>query len=134
LRYDQAASSTARKVSVLDTFSNPISTRWRATVEWSRDGPSGAGPGVSLAGNYTGAYRNPTSTLVSRIASLLTVDGQVRYRTARVDGWLGGTEVVLNVTNLFNQSPPFTDWMVGYDWYNTQPLGRVISLSIRKGW
>lgn len=133
-RYDQAVSSTASKVSVLDTFSNPVSTRWRNTVEWSRNELTGPGPAVSLAFNYTGGYRNPASILVPRIASSMTVDGQVGYRTARGDGWLDNTDVTLNVVNLLNQSPPFTDWMQGYDWYNTQPLGRVTSLSVRRVW
>ena len=43
-------------------------------------------------------------------------------------------EFALNAVNVFNQSPPFVDSMYGYDVVNSQPLGRVLSLSVRKKW
>jgi len=36
--------------------------------------------------------------------------------------------------NVFNQSAPFADNASGYDAVNFQPLGRVLSLSLRKRW
>jgi len=47
---------------------------------------------------------------------------------------LSGVEFALNAVNIFNQSPPFADNIAGYDAVNFQPLGRVLSLSIRKKW
>jgi outer membrane receptor protein involved in Fe transport len=127
LRFDQAASSTAPAVGVLNTMGNPTSLRMRGTMDWARRGGNLSGPGVSIALNYTGGYRDAASTLVPRISSSFTVDGQLRYRMAN-------TEVNLNVVNLFNRSPPFVDWLHGYDWNAAQPLGRVTSISLRKGW
>jgi outer membrane receptor protein involved in Fe transport len=43
-------------------------------------------------------------------------------------------EFGLNAVNVFNQSPPFADSTYGYDVANFQPLGRVLSLSVRKKW
>jgi iron complex outermembrane recepter protein len=133
-RYDRAASNTAPAVSILNTFGNPIATRFRSTVEWSRNGPSAPGPGMRLTFNYTGGYRNPESALLPRIASWMTVDGEVGYHTAEGSGWLDNIEVSLTVVNAFNQSPPFVDWLYGYDYNNVQPLGRVTSVLVRKTW
>ncbi len=43
-------------------------------------------------------------------------------------------EISLNAVNVFNQSVPFADYMNGYDVNNFQPLGRVLSLAVRKKW
>jgi outer membrane receptor protein involved in Fe transport len=43
-------------------------------------------------------------------------------------------EFTLNAVNVFNQSPPFADYLYGYDVANFQVLGRVLSLSATKKW
>ena len=43
-------------------------------------------------------------------------------------------EVTLNVVNLLNHDPPFVDAQFGYDVYNVQTPGRVVSLDVRKSW
>ena len=43
-------------------------------------------------------------------------------------------EWVVNAVNVFNQDPPFVDSLYGYDRANVQPLGRVVSLFVRKSW
>ena len=72
--------------------------------------------------------------MVPRIDSLTTLDLRLRYQTPDDAGFLGGMEFALNAVNVFNQSPPFADNVSGYDAVNFQPLGRVLSLSVRKKW
>jgi iron complex outermembrane receptor protein len=43
---------------------------------------------------------------------------------------LNGTEVYLDIRNLFDQSPEFING-TGYDPYGGNPLGRVISVGVR---
>jgi len=62
------------------------------------------------------------------------VDLQAAYRLGRTGGGLGGTQVTLNAVNVLNHAPPFVDSQFGYDIYNVQALGRVVSLDIRKAW
>jgi len=43
-------------------------------------------------------------------------------------------EFTLNAVNVFNHDPPFVDSEWGYDVYNVQALGRVVSLDVKKRW
>jgi len=133
-RFDQAVNATAPQTDILDTAGNPLALRLRATLAWTRHGPQRPGPLLQLAVNYTGGYRNPASTLVPRVAAWTTVDFQGAYHSGKSTGPWSGTEVTLNVVNLFNHDPPFVDTQFGYDVYNVQALGRVISLDVRKSW
>ena len=126
--------STSPSVDILNTYGNPLKLRLRATAGWDQHRAGDSGLGANLAVNFTNAYDNPGSTLLPRIDSLTTVDLQLRYHTADDSGFLGGMEFGLNAVNVFNQSPPFVDSTFGYDTANFQPLGRVLSLSVRKKW
>jgi iron complex outermembrane recepter protein len=132
--FDQAVTSTSPSVDIVNTFANPLKLRLRATAGWDQHRAGGSGLGANLAVNFSNAYDNPGSTLLPRIDSLTTVDLQLRYHTADDSGFLSGLELGLNAVNVFNQSPPFADNTYGYDVANFQPLGRVLSLSVRKRW
>ena len=106
----------------------------RGTIEWSRAGPRVPGPGVALTVNYTVGYKNPGSILVPRVSPWTTVDARVAYRTRPEAGWLSGMEFSINVVNVFNHDSPFVDVVYGYDQFNVQPLGRVVSAAISKQW
>ena len=131
--FDQSVTGTSPAVRILDTAGNPIALRLRATARWSERGPQLPGLALEVGVNRTGAYRNPGSTLLPEIPSWTTVDLQALYRTGD-RGWLGGTELLLNATNVLDSNPPFLDNMFGYDAYNVQPLGRVVSVTLRKRW
>jgi iron complex outermembrane recepter protein len=132
--FDQAVDAAAPATNILDTLGNPLSLRLRATLTWARHDQHQAGPHLELAVNHTGAYRNPGSTLIPRVSAWTTVDFQAGYRMQGGTGILGGTEITLNVVNLLDHDPPFVDSQFGYDLYNVQALGRVVSLDIRKSW
>jgi iron complex outermembrane receptor protein len=121
-------------VDILNTFDNPLKLRFRATAGWGQYREPGKGLGADVALNFTNGYNNPGSTLAPHIDSLTTVDFQLRYGIPRETGLLGGIGFSLNAVNVFNRSPPFVDYMYGYDVGNFQGLGRVLSLSINKQW
>jgi hypothetical protein len=62
------------------------------------------------------------------------VDARFAYLTRQNEGWLGGMELSVNVVNVLNHDPPFVDDLYGYDVYNVQALGRVVSADITKRW
>lgn len=130
--FDQAVTDSSPRLDVVNTFGNPLKLRFRATAAWNQHEDFGLG--ANLAVNFTNAYGNPGSTLLPRIDSLTTVDLQLHYSTPPDVGVWSGMEFSLNAVNVFNQSPPFTDTQYGYDQANVQPLGRVLSLSVRKRW
>jgi iron complex outermembrane receptor protein len=132
--FDQAVTNTSPNVDILNTYGNPLKLRFRATAGWKQRRAEDSGFGANMAVNFTNAYSNPSSTLSPRIDSLTTLDLRLSYRTPDDAGFLSGMEFALNAVNVFNQSPPFADSQFGYDAVNFQPLGRVLSLSVRKKW
>ena len=132
--FDQAVTDTSPPIDIVNTVANPLALRLRGTIGWSREGPQLPGPAVDVAVNYTGGYKNPGSTLVPDVSPWTTVDLRVVYRTREGSGWLSGMGFSLNATNLLNHDPPFVDDQDGYDQYNVQALGRVVSVDISKRW
>jgi iron complex outermembrane recepter protein len=133
-KFEQAVTGTSAATDIVNTVANPLALRLRGTIEWSRQGPQQPGPALDLAVNYTGGYKNPASTLLPDISPWTTLDVRLAYRAAQDSGWLGGTEFALSATNVFNHDPPFVDNLYGYDPYNVQPLGRVVSADVSKRW
>jgi iron complex outermembrane receptor protein len=132
--FDQAITNTSPATDILNTISNPLALRLRALLSWNRHGPRLPGPGVDLAVNHTGGYRNPGSARVPDVSPWTTVDIRFVYRTRPRAGWLGGVELSINAVNVLNHDPPFVDDQYGYDAYNVQPLGRVVSAEVSKRW
>ena len=132
LSFTQAVTPSSPLVSILDTAGNPLSLRLRGTLSWSRHGSGAAGWSGALIVNYTGAYRNPGSSLVPVVSAWTTLDVYLRYRLD--PGRLGQTTVSLNAVNALNHDPPFVDSQFGYDIYNVQALGRVISMQLNQRW
>lgn len=133
-KFDQAVTDTSPATNIVDTFANPLALRLRGVIGWSREGPESPGPGFDLAVNYTGGYKNPGSTLVPNVSPWTTVDARVFYRKRSDSGWLSGMQISLNAVNLLNHEPPFVDNQFGYDVFNVQALGRVISAEASKSW
>jgi iron complex outermembrane recepter protein len=133
-KFDQAVTDSLPATDIVNTVENPLALRLRGTIGWYREGPEQPGPGIDLAVNYTGGYKNPDSTFVPDVSPWTTVDVRVTYRTRQGMGWLGEMEFSLNATNLFNRDPPFVDVVYGYDANNVQPIGRVLSADVSKRW
>ena len=133
-KFDQAVTNTSPATDIVNTISNPLALRLRGVLAWNREGPQRPGPGFAVAVNYTGGYRNPGSPRIPDVSPWATVDARFLYRTRPDTGWLSGVEFALNAVNVFNHDPPFVDEQYGYDSYNVQPLGRVVSADISKRW
>ena len=133
-KFDQAVTATSPAIDIANTINNPLALRLRGMIGWSREGPQLPGPGLTVAVNYTGGYKNPGSTLLPHVSPWTTVDIRLLYRTQPSAGWLSGLEFSVNATNVFNHEPPFVDDFNGYDVYNVQALGRVVTADVVKRW
>lgn len=132
--FKQAFTKTSPLIDVVDTVENALALRVRGSVEWYRHGRQQPGLGVSLSASYTGGYRDPDSSVHGTVGSWTTWDFGLSYRTGERGDWADNTSLVLNVTNVLDEDPPFVDRSWGYDWFNAQPSGRVASFYVSKAW
>jgi iron complex outermembrane receptor protein len=61
------------------------------------------------------------------------------YRLPFTSGRLSGVRVALSVTNLFDQAPPYVDYVtplsvIGFDSDNASAIGRFVALELTKTW
>ncbi|MNE90866.1 TonB dependent receptor [compost metagenome] len=63
------------------------------------------------------------------VDSFTTVNAFVAY-TLPDQGWSKGSQLTLNIDNVFDEDPPYFNSPTGYA--NGQTLGRVFTLGIRK--
>jgi iron complex outermembrane receptor protein len=103
---------------------------------------------ANIIGNYAGSYYNWNGAapfaLVRDAAFSPTGGGQGVKAFTTVDmhaaydfgeqGALSNTEVSLTATNVFNKDPPFFNAAIGYDVFNANPIGRLVTLGISKKW
>ena len=115
---------------------NPVDLRMRGTVGWSQDNLS-----ASLFINYVDNYQSNATGVIQSVDSWTTVDVNAAYALGQEQsfGFLSDARFSLNITNLFNEAPPFVDRTSlvsdtgqNYDGANANALGRVVSLQIEK--
>jgi iron complex outermembrane receptor protein len=116
------------------TFSS-IRFMGRGMLGWSLENWA-----ANLFVNHTGAYWNRTSAAVAvsgprgqRVASYTTIDAHLAYGI-KAGGWLSDTELFADASNLFDRNPPFANVPGGYNLQDANPIGRVVSLGVRKSW
>jgi iron complex outermembrane receptor protein len=133
-KYDVAITPAADAVPQLNTIYNPLKFKARANTTWVRGGFLG---GVFV--NYLGSYDNNLTTPTQDVDSQVTVDLNASY-TFESDGFWDGFKVGLDVTNLFDEEPPFVNIAQspngggGFDPTLNNPVGRIIGLTIAKKW
>lgn len=131
-RYADRSTPSAPIESLLNTQNNPIDLQTHASV-----GVTSHGFGADVTTNFSSGYRDTASQPIRSIASWTTVDLQVRYAFDPIDDTKYGWLVQLGVKNVANRNPPFLINSVeslGYDQENADPLGRLVTLSLRKQW
>jgi iron complex outermembrane recepter protein len=133
LDFQQQVTPRSPVVDVLDTVSNPVAFRARATADWYQRAWGRPGFGVNLTLDHIRGYQDVTATSVREVGGFNSVDVRLSYRTAP-DGYLGDVEFALNGANVLDRSPPFINREQGYDLVNSDPYGRVISFSLQKTW
>lgn len=133
LEYAQQASTASPVIDVLNTLYNPVDLKLRAHLGMSQGPLKGA-----LHLNYLGSYQTDTSSASSPIESWVTTDLTLTYKLDHGGrSWLSDTTAALSISNLFDEPPPVTPTLgtfrlAGYDPTNASPIGRFISLEIRK--
>lgn len=96
--------------------------------------------GVTLTGigNFQSGSTDTGMTPRRDIGSWTTIDATVSYRMPDGSSSLSGLNIVLSASNLFDRDPPFAASPaveyegVYYDATNASPLGRFVSISVRK--
>jgi iron complex outermembrane receptor protein len=148
LKMDQSFGTGGESFSVLNTIginttfpSNKMAAR--ASFGWRRGGLNS-----DLFVNRTGAYLNWNGSApfpVTRNASFspvgggqevdayTTVDVHVGYNFAN-EGWLSGTQIYLDGSNVLDEDPPFVNAPLGYDGFNANPIGRLVTVGVTKKW
>jgi iron complex outermembrane receptor protein len=148
LKMDQSFGAGGDTFSVLNTIG--INTTFpsnkmagRASLGWRKSGLA-----ADLFVNYTGSYLNWNGSApfpVTRNASFSpvgggqpvdsysTVDVHVGYNFAS-EGWLSGTQVYLDGSNVLDEEPPFVNAALGYDGFNANPIGRLVTVGVSKKW
>ncbi|MDB5705010.1 MAG: TonB-dependent receptor, partial [Sphingomonas bacterium] len=126
-------------VGVNSTFPS-IKRQARFNVGWNYQGAS-----LEFFANHVGSYKNWASGTVNPlildangnvsgggdiVKSWTTFDGHAGYKFSK-GGALGDSEIYVDVNNIFNKAPPFTNTSNGYDPFGSNPLGRVISVGLR---
>jgi iron complex outermembrane recepter protein len=116
----------------------------RANVGYSNGGFS-----ADVFVNHLGGYKNWSATVANPVTrvnglptgggddvkSFTTVDLNVSYKLKDM-GFLNEAQLFVDANNLFNTAPPQfnsfnTNGSVGYDFQNSSPIGRVVTVGIR---
>ncbi|WP_066799560.1 TonB-dependent receptor domain-containing protein [Sphingomonas soli] len=136
--YRVAVSPTAPLKDFRNTIFNPLTFKSRASLTWDLDPAS-----VRVQWNHVGGYRNTLITPNEDISAYDTFDIAVNYtvgdRTER-NFFKNGFTLSLEARNLFDRNPPYVNLAPsgngsgGYDATVTNPIGRLLSVAVRKTW
>jgi iron complex outermembrane receptor protein len=148
LKMDQQFGTGGEVFSVLNTIG--INTTFpsnkmagRANIGWRRNALS-ADVFVNYAGSYLNWNGSAPFPLIRNAAfspigggqpieSYTTVDLHLGYNFAN-EGLLEGTSVFLDANNVTDEDPPFVNAPLGFDGFNANPIGRVVTVGIGKKW
>jgi iron complex outermembrane receptor protein len=129
-KYQVALSAAAPLVDQLNQIYNPLRFKTRLSTNWNLDAWN-----ANVYLNYQNAYDNNLASPVQKVASSTTVDLQLAYR---LDAVIKDTTLALNVNNLFDRRPSFVNIAQssngggGFDPTLSNPVGRIVSLSLNK--
>jgi iron complex outermembrane recepter protein len=107
----------------------PANLRGRFNTSWTRDSWQLGG-----AVNYVQGYDDTNQTPARSVDDYITTDLVAAWTPQHEAGWQSGLRLALNVSNVFDEAPPFLNQPLGYDAANADPYGRVIALSLSKAW
>ncbi|WDF74225.1 TonB-dependent receptor [Novosphingobium sp. KACC 22771] len=128
---EQKLLPSAGTIILSGTYYNPPHFRSRFGMGWDS-------PRMSLAGfvNYIGGVSDTRYTPATPVSGMATLDLTGRLRLE--GGALTGVEILLAAQNITNASPDITRTRAAYDapydTTNYSPVGRLVSLTLRKNW
>lgn len=131
LQFEQVIIPGAVPVDLRNTVNGVIDWRFRAGLAYQLDDWSAA-----ITANYANGYRDTLSIPNRDVDSQTTWDLHLARTWRQPDNNGPGLQLSLNVTNAFDEDPPFVNNPTGYafDASNASPLGRVVSLELRQRW
>lgn len=155
-RFDQQIGAGSGIYSVLNTTGAngtfpSVQLHARTGLTWAGQG-SLSGLSASLFWKHTGSYRNWSGSTVQpnirnafgqpigggdKVAANDTFDTHLQYDFEQGQGWTSGAQIYVDVQNLFDTDPPFYNANsggagMGFDVYEASPLGRIVSVGLRK--
>lgn len=134
-KYEVAVTQNSPLTSQLNTIFNPMRFKLRASLGWAHGSVS-----TYLAVNHVNAYDNNLANPVQKVDAYTTADLRVALALDGLGGLglLKDSTLSLGVSNLFDQKPPFVNIAQsangggGFDPTQTNPIGRLVSLSFEK--
>ncbi len=133
LRSDQQLAPAQPIVPLAGTIFNPPHWRSRIGVTW--ENPIGA---LSAFANYVGPTHDTRFPTRDRVGSFKTLDLSGSLMIRQSSGPLNNIELRLSALNLLNEKPDVIrnaqPEAPPYDSTNHSPVGRFLSISIRKHW
>lgn len=134
-KYDVALTPASAPVDQLNTIFNPMKFKARFNASWSY-GPTY----TSLSLNHINAYDNNLANPVQKVRATNTLDLRVALALEDLGSaeLLKDTTLAIGVQNLMDRKPPFVNIAQsvngggGFDPTQSNPVGRLISLSLDK--
>lgn len=128
----QRLNESLPSVEQVNVVYRPVDFKMRANLSWSHNGFT-----AFTAVNYTDGYRDRIDpSIANGIDAWTTIDLSLAYDTGnRFDSvFVNGLRFGFNVTNLFDNDPPFvaTPFGLNYDSANANPFNRQINLTLSK--
>jgi len=112
----------------------PARLKIRGQVNWQRRQTS-----FTLTGNYVSSYKDTSSVDPRRVSGLFTMDAVLSYAVESASSpTLNGLVLTLSAVNIFDRKPPYvvsgnSSLLAShYDAANASPLGRIVSVQLRK--
>jgi iron complex outermembrane receptor protein len=135
--YELAISATAPLVDKLDLIFNPLKFKARATVNWDYEAWHSM-----LGVTYVGSYTNDAIAPRESVSDYTPVDLRVTYLVPEsgAAALLGGMTIGFEARNMFDEDPPYVNLAPsgngsgGYDATASNPIGRVLALTLSKNW
>lgn len=127
---------TSTPVELLDSFANPTRRRLRGQFafrkrEWT----------FNAFVHYMNSYQDNRFAPFVEIDSRSTVDTNIGYSFGETAGLLSNATVAFGAINVFDEDPPATRvrpdtgvFDLGFDPANASPLGRLLTVDVRKRW
>jgi iron complex outermembrane receptor protein len=136
-QFETQLTAGASEISTVGTVGYPASLRFRGQSVWTHRDLN-----VSVAGNYVGRYTDTSALRPREVGSYTTFDFVTRYNVGNTaTPVLHGLVGTLAVSNLFDRRPPFVEnGTLGlfsgshYDPANSDPTGRLITVTLSKRW
>src|SRR5262249_16849082 len=139
LSYRQQGSPNSPIVTVLNNFGNPVDLKGHAFASILHGSFNG-----TLNANYVDDYtvNGLFTTGPVHIGSWTTFDLNLAYDFGARAGLLDRVQLSVSAQNLLDRDPPFVDPFgaglgfipIGFDSANANPLGRFVSVGIKKQW